>query len=103
MGWFDTTAGAEKAQALAAEYCRLRASGAAMAIGAQRQERRYDKLAAEAVAYSQGLGFNFYKKVRFLQLLRSALSAGQVPAAETDAFVESVMTGPLRLKAPAAR
>ena len=101
MGWFDTKAVAEKAQALAADYCRLRASGAAMAVGAQRQEKRYDKLAAEALAYSQRL--NLYKKSRFLMMLRAALAAGQVPAAETDAFVEGVMMGPLQLKGPAVR
>lgn len=97
MGWFDTQELTEKAQVIAGEYRRLRASGAAMAIGAERQERRYDKLAAEALRFSQGLGFNVYKKSRFLQALRLALSANSVPPAETDTFVERVMTGPLRM------
>lgn len=100
MGWFDTQLLSEKAQAIAAEYARLRASHAALATSDKRQERRYDRLSAEAVAYSLGLGFNVYKKSRFLQALRKALAAQKVPPADGDAFVEGVMTGPLRLGAP---
>jgi hypothetical protein len=95
MGWFDTQEVSEKARAIAADYCRLRASGAAMAIAAQRQERRYDKLAVEALAFSKGLGLNVYKKSRFLQDLRAGLAEGGVPSTEADAFVEGVMMGPL--------
>lgn len=104
MGWLDLTEVRAEAAAIADEYCRLRASAAGMGMGAERRERRYDKVRARASAAMQGLGWNLYKKSRFAQLLRGALLERRVPDEEAEAFARAALVGPLVARHdPAAR
>ena len=95
MGWFDTKELSAQAQALAAEYARVRSGAIATGASPDQLRRRYDKVGASAMAYAGGLGLNLYKKSRFFQALRASLLEQSVPEAEAEVFVRGVIVGPL--------
>lgn len=89
--WFDTTEVVQFAAVVAADYARLKKSTAVRMDDADKQVRKFEKLARRVEEFSRERRLNVYKKARMLSDLKDGLRTRGIGEDEVSAFVNSLL------------